>query len=63
MIFVTSHVDGGITITVPAESVSDFQKLISRGCNTWDRASPEIKTFHDTIVNGSILQDYDTLES
>lgn len=51
----------GFTVEISNGSISDFQQLVARACNTWDFASPEIKKFHDLIVNGTMLQDYDTI--
>lgn len=60
MIFVNKFHDGTLVIVVAEHNVEAFKKLIARGINTWDSAPPDIKEFHDLVINGEILQNYQT---
>ena len=54
-------VDGRIAdihISVTQESVSDFNKLIDRGLNTWVDAPKDLKDLGDMLAHGRITQDH-----
>lgn len=41
--------DGSADVTVPAEHVAEFKQLVARAMNTWERASPEMRSFSDRV--------------
>jgi len=54
-----SQAEPGMSISIIGEeSIVQFQKLISRGANTWDQAPPAIKDAVDKIIHGKITQNY-----
>lgn len=60
-VFTTAH--GIKIITVDGESVARFEELVARACNVWDFAPAEIKRFHDELIHGHALQNYEVLSS
>lgn len=49
------------TIRVTNGSIGAFRELVARACNVWDTAPNEIKYFHDDIIHGMGLQNYNAM--
>lgn len=51
----------GFTIQVSFASIKEFREMVARACNTWDSASADMKYFHDDIIHGKGLQNYNSM--
>lgn len=47
-----------IHISVTADSLPNFQKLVDKALNCWDSAPAEIKELGDMLTHGHITQDH-----
>jgi hypothetical protein len=54
---------GSLVLVIQEEAIPGFHKLINRAMNTWADAPPELKALADIIVEGKVLQDYQSQDS
>ena len=53
-------IPGTLTIHVPERHLEEFKLLVNKAMNCWPDASPAMKEFADTLLEGKPLQDYYT---
>ena len=53
----TGPIDG-IHISITAESIPNFQRLVDRALNCWNSAPAELKELGDMLTHGRVTQDH-----
>ena len=47
------NADGSVTVKIEEQFVPEFIELVRRGSNTWERRSPDMRKFTDTVAASS----------